>query len=85
MFEEYWRGGVRGAVGYFKSQPARGEFTLVVEGKKEDRDEKWTEEQLQRAIENELKNEKSARDISAQLAEVSGWSKREIYSFINKM
>ena len=32
MFEEYWRGNVSGAVEHFKSQPARGEFTLVVEG-----------------------------------------------------
>ena len=85
MFEEYWRGNVRGAVEYFRSQPARGEFTLVVEGKKEGENLKWSEEQLQKAIENELKNEKSAKEISAQLAESSGWSKREIYSFINKM
>ena len=34
MFEEYWRGTLHGSVDYFKSQPARGEFTLVVEGKK---------------------------------------------------
>ncbi len=37
MFEEYWRGDVSGAVEYFKSQPARGEFTLVVEGKDTER------------------------------------------------
>src|SRR5512134_4056943 len=46
MFEEYWRGDVSGAVAYFKSQPARGEFTLVVEGKKNVEGERWTEEQL---------------------------------------
>ena len=85
MFEEYWRGNVSEAVQYFKSQPARGEFTLVVDGKKEDGKLKWSEEQLQKAIDDELKNEKSAKEISTQLAETSGWSKREIYSFINKM
>jgi 16S rRNA (cytidine1402-2'-O)-methyltransferase len=85
MFEEYWRGKVRGAVEYFKSQPARGEFTLVVEGKKIEAGERWTEEQLQRAIADELKSEKSAKEISAELAEQSGWSKKEVYSFINKM
>jgi hypothetical protein len=57
----------------------------VVDGKKEDGNLKWSEEQLQKAIEIELKNEKSAKDISTQLAQSSGWSKREIYSFINKM
>src|SRR4030095_6937290 len=51
MFEEYWRGNVSGAVGYFRAQPARGEFTLVVEGKTESNNEKWTEEQLRAAIE----------------------------------
>ncbi len=82
MFEEYWRGNVSEAVQYFKSQPARGEFTLVVYGKKTDGNEKWTETQLQIAIENELKSEKSAKEISAELTEISGWSKKEIYSFI---
>jgi 16S rRNA (cytidine1402-2'-O)-methyltransferase len=85
MFEEYWRGNVSEAVQHFKSQPARGEFTLVVDGKKMDGNEKWTETQLQIAIENELKSEKSAKEISAELTEISGWSKKEIYSFINKM
>src|SRR5687768_1546144 len=33
MFEEYWRGDMSGALEHFKSQPARGEFTLVIEGK----------------------------------------------------
>src|SRR5512144_8885 len=43
MFEEYWRGNVANALEYFKSQPARGEFTLVVDGKKSEATEVWTE------------------------------------------
>jgi len=85
MFEEYWRGSIRGAVEYFKSQPARGEFTLVVEGKQKDVNEKWTEEQLLEAIRNERLGEKSAKEVSAGLAEKSGWNKKVIYSLINKM
>lgn len=85
MFEEYWRGNVRAAVEYFKSQPARGEFTLVVEGKRKDAGAVWTEEEMRAAVERELQTSKSAKEISAQLAETSGWSKREIYSFMNKM
>ncbi|HSB01381.1 MAG TPA: 16S rRNA (cytidine(1402)-2'-O)-methyltransferase [Anaerolineales bacterium] len=84
MFEEYWRGKVRGAVEYFKAQPARGEFTLVVEGKKAEAGERWTETEMSSAIQHELKTEKSAKEISTQLAETSGWSKKEIYSFLNK-
>lgn len=84
MFEEYWRGDAGGAVKYFKSQPARGEFTLVIEGKTTDKDEKWTVERLQTAIELELRNEKSAKDISVDLAKQSGWKKKEIYALINQ-
>lgn len=84
MFEEYWRGDVSGAVEYFKSQPARGEFTLVIEGKTTDDEEKWTVERLQNAIELELRNEKSAKDISVDLAKQSGWKKKEIYALINQ-
>lgn len=84
MFEEYWRGNVKGAVQYFKAQPARGEFTLVVEGRGKDIRDLWTEEELRLAIERELKTEKSAKEISAELAEQSGWNKREIYTLINQ-
>jgi 16S rRNA (cytidine1402-2'-O)-methyltransferase len=84
MFEEYWRGNASGAVQYFKSQAPRGEFTLVVDGKKMDGSQKWTEAQLQMAIESELKSEKSAKDISVELAKQSGWNKKEIYTLINQ-
>jgi len=85
MFEEYWRGDVSGAVEYFKSQPARGEFTLVISGQASVEGGQWSEEQLLISIKMKLANGKSAKDVSAELAKVSGWSKREIYSFINKM
>ena len=85
MFEEYWRGRISGAVEYFKSQPPRGEFTLVVEGKPKDEDQKWTEEQLIEAIKQELQGERSAKDISAELAERSGWHKKDVYSLVNSL
>src|SRR6266545_493733 len=84
MFEEYWRGAVSGAVEYFKSQPARGEFTLVVEGKTKHERGLWTEEEIRAAIERELQSEKSAKEISTELAEQSGWSRKEIYNLINQ-
>jgi 16S rRNA (cytidine1402-2'-O)-methyltransferase len=84
MFEEYWRGNISGAVDYFKSQPARGEFTLVIEGIKTTDHGRWTEEQLLNAIKKELAAERSAKDISVKLTEQSGWSKKEIYALINQ-
>ena len=84
MFEEYWRGTLSDAVTYFKSQPARGEFTLVIAGKEKSASQKWTEDELLAAINKELMSDKSAKDISAELAEVSGWNKKEIYTLINQ-
>lgn len=85
LFEEYWRGNLGGAVEYFKSQPARGEFTLVIEGNRNNDTAKWTEDELRAAIKKELWNGKSAKEVSSELAEVSGWHKRDIYNLINTM
>lgn len=44
--------------------------------------EKWTEEQLLAAIQEELKNTKSAHKIAAKLAEGSGWKRQEILKLL---
>lgn len=84
LYEEYWRGSISGAIEYFKSKEPRGEFTLVIEGRTIEEREKWDEEKLLKAIKKELKEGKSAKEISAELAEQSGWNKKEIYSLINQ-
>ncbi len=77
LHEEIWRGTISEALVHFKEP--RGEFVLVIEGRKKEEREKWTEEELLKAIKNELKNKKSAKEISSELAEQSGWPKREVY------
>jgi 16S rRNA (cytidine1402-2'-O)-methyltransferase len=83
MFEEYWRGAISGAIAHFKSKTPRGEFTLVVAGKTKEERSAWTKEALLKAIKQELKKDKSAKEISAELAEVSGWNKKDVYALIN--
>jgi 16S rRNA (cytidine1402-2'-O)-methyltransferase len=84
MFEEFWRGNVSGALAYFKSQPARGEFTLVVAGAEKDSG-KWTESQTVAAIRSGLEAGESASGLAKRLAEESGWNKREIYRHIQEL
>jgi 16S rRNA (cytidine1402-2'-O)-methyltransferase len=84
MYEEYWRGPVSGAIEHFKSKEPRGEFTLVIEGKKTEERGRWTEEELSEAIRRELQAGKPAKEISVSLAEPSGWNKKEIYALINQ-
>jgi 16S rRNA (cytidine1402-2'-O)-methyltransferase len=87
MFEEFWRGSLRGAVEVFKAREARGEFTLVVGGNASRSviSDQWSEEQLLEAIKEGLKQGKSAKEISAELAEVSGWGKREVYARVSRV
>ncbi|MDP1548310.1 MAG: 16S rRNA (cytidine(1402)-2'-O)-methyltransferase [Anaerolineales bacterium] len=84
MYEEYWRGEISRGIEYFKSKDPRGEFTLVIEGKLKEERSLWTEEELLKVIKKELKAGKSAKEISAELAEQSGWNKKEVYALINQ-
>lgn len=84
MYEEYWRGQVGGAIEHFKSKEPRGEFTLVIEGKKTEDRGRWTEDQLLQAVKEELQAGKSAKEISAELAGQSGWNKKEVYALVNQ-
>jgi 16S rRNA (cytidine1402-2'-O)-methyltransferase len=84
MFEEYWRGTVSGAVEYFRSQPVRGEFTLVIEGKRKKEREMWKETELLDAIIKEMKGDKSAKEISIELSERSGWNKKDVYRLVSQ-
>lgn len=81
MFEEYWRGNVSGALEYFKQQPPRGEFTLVIAGS-QNTVQKWTDSELEAAIRSATEAGKKSREVAAELAEKSGWSKKEIYQKI---
>ena len=83
IYEEYWRGTISNAIDYFKAKEPRGEFTLVIEGKKKEEKSAWSEEELLDAIRNELQAGKSAKELSAKLAEQSGWNKRDVYALIN--
>ncbi len=83
MFEEYWRGTLDAALEHFRSQPARGEFTLVVEGRSKEGLDRWTEARLKEAILTGLEQGSSASQLAGDLAERSGWRKREVYQLVN--
>ena len=85
MYEEFWRGDASGAIEYFTNKEPRGEFTLVIEGKKKEENPKWGEAELVDAIKRELNEGKPAKEISAHLAEQSGWNKKDVYALINQV
>jgi 16S rRNA (cytidine1402-2'-O)-methyltransferase len=82
MFEEYWRGQISAALEYFRAQPARGEFVLVVEGMRHKTRAVWDEGRLMKAIEAGLKVGEIPSQLAARLANESGWKRREVYKLI---
>lgn len=85
LHEEYWRGAVSGAIEHFQSKEPRGEFTLVIEGRVKMENGKWDESELLEAVKKGIATGKSAKELSAQLAELSGWNKKEVYALINSI
>jgi 16S rRNA (cytidine1402-2'-O)-methyltransferase len=80
LHEEIWRGMLSQAQVYFKEP--RGEFVLVVSGQRSDVSKEWSEEKLLARIKKEIASGKSSKDISFELAEQSGWKKRDVYRLI---
>jgi len=76
LHEEVFRGTVNQALEYF-TQP-RGEFTLVIEGKRKVRETQLTED-IQRRLNSMRQSGFQAREAVARLAEETGISRRELY------
>ncbi|MGA7194026.1 MAG: 16S rRNA (cytidine(1402)-2'-O)-methyltransferase [Anaerolineales bacterium] len=80
LHEEIWRGMLSQAQVHFKEP--RGEFVLVVSGQLSMINNEWSKEKLLVKIKKEIASGKSSKDISSELAELSGWKKRDIYRLI---
>jgi 16S rRNA (cytidine1402-2'-O)-methyltransferase len=80
LHEEIWRGMLSQAQVHFKEP--RGEFVLVVSGQQSDFSKEWPKEKLLAKIKKEIESGKSSKDISSELAEQSGWKKRDIYRLV---
>jgi 16S rRNA (cytidine1402-2'-O)-methyltransferase len=84
LHEEIWRGTLEGARTYF--QKPRGEFVLIVDGRSVTAAQRqWSEQELLAEIHKRTKRGELTKEISAALADVSGWKKRDIYRLIAKI
>ena len=81
LYEEIFRGDVASASAYFTVNEPRGEFTLVVEGKKR-ADVIWTEASLKSALEAGIAAGESPSSLAKRLAKESGWKRRDVYQLI---
>jgi 16S rRNA (cytidine1402-2'-O)-methyltransferase len=82
VYEQFVRGRISQVKAHFTEHEPRGEFVLVVGGQLSVGSEQWSQEKLVSAIQKELKSGKKAKEIAAQLSELSGWNKKEIYALV---
>ena len=84
MYERFFRGPVSEALVHFKKEPARGEFTLVVEGVKPDSAE-WDSSRVQKAIEEGLDENTPPSQLSRRIAAESGWPRSRVYDLVQEI
>lgn len=85
LHEEIVRGSIGMLQAHFENEPPRGEFTLVVGGATNIQAERWPEERLQASLQKRLQNGEPASQIAAKIAPEAGWSKKEVYRFLNEL
>jgi len=76
LYEEVFRGTLNQAIKYF-TEP-KGEFTLVIEGKKEPDKPKLTED-IERRLHHMRLSGVTAKEAIAEMAKETGLSRRELY------
>jgi 16S rRNA (cytidine1402-2'-O)-methyltransferase len=76
LYEEIFRGTVTGAIEYF-TQP-RGEFALVIDGKRETKKPELTDE-ITRRLQDMYRSGMTAKEAVAELCQETGLPRRKLY------
>ncbi|MBN2503556.1 MAG: hypothetical protein JXB38_22455, partial [Anaerolineales bacterium] len=84
MYEEVFRGSLNDAVAYFEQYPARGEFTLVVEGATKEV-EVWSAAELEKLLRKRLQGGEPLSAIAKDVAAQTSWPRREIYQKLTEI
>jgi 16S rRNA (cytidine1402-2'-O)-methyltransferase len=84
IYEEIYRGNLKSALAHYKSYPARGEFTLIVEGSRKE-SEKWEKTLLEHVLRERLASGEPLSVIAKKVAAESGWPRRWIYKRLHEI
>nr|WP_009544628.1 16S rRNA (cytidine(1402)-2'-O)-methyltransferase [Crocosphaera subtropica] len=80
-YEEFWRGSLEDAILYYQnSQQIKGEFTLIIAGCSQNRFLELSIDQLKDELKQLLDQGMTRSQASRQLAEVTTFSRRQIYN-----
>lgn len=79
LHEQFWRGSLSEALGYFADHNPRGEFTLVIAGRPFTPEQNWSDQDLMQQLQQLIDQGRSISQASRELAEALGVSRRHIY------
>ncbi len=80
LFEEFYRGSVRGALIHYTAEPPKGEVTLVIGGSTEEPPSTWDETRVRAALHRKLDDGLSLSKAAKAVAAESGWDRRDVYA-----
>jgi 16S rRNA (cytidine1402-2'-O)-methyltransferase len=83
LHEEIFRGTIAQAAAYFKESPVRGEITLVIAGASRNT-ERWSLTRVESVLKEALSFGDSPSQIARDVADESGWPRRELYKMITE-
>lgn len=86
LYEEIYRGNINEAINYFKINKPRGEFVLIIEGKKieeieEEKKSQWIDLTVEEHILSYMNNGISKKDAIKKVAKDRNLPKNEVYKF----
>ncbi|NCP86717.1 MAG: 16S rRNA (cytidine(1402)-2'-O)-methyltransferase [Anaerolineae bacterium CG_4_9_14_3_um_filter_57_17] len=85
IHEEIVRGETSELLAHFSATAPRGEFVLIVGGKPISAPTRWSDAQVREFLQATPNIGRKARELSAEVAEISGWNKRDIYALLNEI
>ena len=85
IHEEFRRTTFSEAIYHYEQNPPRGEFVLVVEGQRSEKEREFTFEQAQEITAEYIRSGLSLKDAARKAADKTGYSKNELYSAALKM
>lgn len=85
VHEEFVRGFTSGVKAHFEKNRPRGELVLVIEGQRSAATGRWSEAQMDTAIDALIKEGAPPGEVAGRLAGVSGWRRRQVYARIRSL
>lgn len=84
LYERFFRGTLGEAAEFYRSEPARGEFTLVVAGAAETA-QVWDERQVKLELRAGLGEHTPPSQLAKQVAARTGWPRSQVYELLEQL